>query len=611
MSQAIALCGGRHPVFDFCCFEFAAHPPGRDQSSPSNQGIYRVKFVTLTSVAVLAIATGALQAQAQNAFATDSLTQFEQMEYDAPVASDFTSGATPIAPLLAASIGSQRQLSSFTPSGAVVKSFQGISQYDVASYGRNFIPPDTMGAVGATQFTEFANGGFAVFGKDGVVQTATSDVAFWAAAGQTGANGDSRVLFDASANRWIALSFGASVSDIQIAVSNTADATGGWRSTKFTGFAGGTADYPTLAIDNNAVYIGTNNFNGAGQFNGTTMNVIPLSSLLGGAAPTTAGIKSFNNPYDPATGGVPSAYVGYAMQGVNSTSAGTTGKVVAESLYYYTDIAYDIKDVGTVAATLANGNYLNNTAFTDPTGPARQPNAIPDLPTAGSAFTSNDRVVDNLDARIGSSVYEANGKIYSVQTVSDDASDTSKVRLTVINAATNTILSETDIGDGVHDFYQGSLSINNSGQVVVGYNRSGSGADGRISVFAQAFGTDASGNLYTRGGAQLLQVSLVDDYHNGSIDGFVAAGRQRWGDYSQVTLDPTDPTKFWVIGEYAREYNDAAGGHIGGTGGSRWSTWISEIDTTAVPEPSSWALMLTGFGLIGGAMRRRQRAVVA
>ena len=185
------------------------------------------------------------------------------------------------------------------------------------------------------------------------------------------------------------------------------------------------------------------------------MNVIPLASLIGPAAPTTAGIKSFNNPYDPATGGVPSAYVGYAMQGVNSTSAGTTGKVVAESLYYYTDIAYDIKDVGTVAATLANGNYLDNTAFSDPTGPARQPNAIPDLPTAGSAFTSNDRVVDNLDARIGSSVYEANGKIYSVQTVSDDASDTSKVRLTVINAATNTILSETDIGDGVHDFYQG------------------------------------------------------------------------------------------------------------------------------------------------------------
>ena len=229
-------------------------------------------------------------ARAQNAFATDSLTGFEQMEYVAPVPSDFTSGGTASSPLLADSIGQQRQSANFVSTGAVVKSFQGISQYDVASYARNFIPPDTMGAVGTTQFTQFANGGFAVFGKDGTVQKATSDVAFWAAAGQVGANGDTRVQFDAAAGRWVALSFGASTSDIQIAVSNTADATGTWQSTKFTGYVGpggaanSVADYPTLAIDTNAVYIGTNNFGAtaAGQpenFRGTTMNVIPLSSL--------------------------------------------------------------------------------------------------------------------------------------------------------------------------------------------------------------------------------------------------------------------------------------------------------------------------------------------
>jgi hypothetical protein len=441
-------------------------------------------------------------------------------------------------------------------------------------------------------------------------------VAFWAAAGQTGANGDTRVQFDAAAGRWVALSFGASVSDIQIAVSKTADATGQWQSTKFTGYVGpggaanSVADYPTLAIDKNAVYIGTNNFGATDAsspeyFRGTTMNVIPLSSLVNAVAPTTTGIKSFNNPYDPFTGGIPSAYVGYAMQGVNSTSASTTGKVVAESLYYYTDIAYDIKNAGTAGATLANGQYLFNSNFTDPTGPARQPNAVPDA-NPNADFTSNDRVIDSLDARIGSAVYEANGRIYSVQTVSDDNSDTSKVRWTVTDAATNTILAEGDIGDGVHDFFEGSLTVNDKGQVVIGYNRSGSGADGKVSFFAQVFSTDANGHLTARGVAQLLQVSVVDDYHNGSVDGQVAVGRQRWGDYSQVSLDPTDPSKFWVIGEYAREYNDAAGGHPGGTGGSRWSTWISEINAgNQVPEPASWMMMIAGFGLIGTMARRR------
>ena len=34
---------------------------------------------------------------------------------------------------------------------------------------------------------------------------------------------------------------------------------------------------------------------------------------------------------------------------------------------------------------------------------------------------------------------------------------------------------------------------------------------------------------------------------------------------------------------------------------------LGDVATAAVPEPASWALMLTGFGAIGSAMRRRQR----
>ena len=44
-------------------------------------------------------------------------------------------------------------------------SFEGVSQYDGASFGRNFIPPDTMGAVGKTQYMETTNGAYAVFDK--------------------------------------------------------------------------------------------------------------------------------------------------------------------------------------------------------------------------------------------------------------------------------------------------------------------------------------------------------------------------------------------------------------------------------------------------------------
>ena len=80
-----------------------------------------------------------------------------------------------------------------------------------------------------------------------------------------------------------------------------------------------------------------------------------------------------------------------------------------------------------------------------------------------------------------------------------------------------------------------------------------------------------------------------------------------WGDYSQVSVDPNDPNKFWLIGEFAREYNLTQFGHPGGTGGSRWSTWVAGINVAAVPEPASWAMMIAGFGMVGFAMRRSEK----
>lgn len=35
------------------------------------------------------------------------------------------------------------------------------------------------------------------------------------------------------------------------------------------------------------------------------------------------------------------------------------------------------------------------------------------------------------------------------------------------------------------------------------------------------------------------------------------------------------------------------------------------LDVTAVPEPATWAMMIAGFGLVGGAMRRRKTATPA
>lgn len=47
------------------------------------------------------------------------------------------------------------------------------------------------------------------------------------------------------------------------------------------------------------------------------------------------------------------------------------------------------------------------------------------------------------------------------------------------------------------------------------------------------------------------------------------------------------------------------------TDGGSYSYDFQTAAATAVPEPATWAMMISGFGVVGGAMRRRNRKVLA
>jgi hypothetical protein len=309
-------------------------------------------------------------------------------------------------------------------------------------------------------------------------------------------------------------------------------------------------------------------------------------------------VKQFVTPF---TGAGSDFTRGFAIQGVNSDEASTTGNILAVSLSDFAINRYDMLNAGTAGATLTASVTIGDPyTFNDP---ARQPSV---------AIAANRRIVDSLDDRVGSAVYEANGRIYAVHTVTPIGGDETRVRWYVIDSASNTVLDSGEIGEAGYDYYQGSIAVNAAGQVVIGYNRSGlNPADGNISLLAQMFETKADGSLVEVGDALLLKVGLTDDYHNGSIFGQPAAGRQRWQDFSSVSLDPTDSSIFWVQGGFPREYNLPEFGHPGGTGGSRWGTWIAAIQfpgsMAVIPEPATWALMIAGFGAVGVAARRRRR----
>lgn len=61
---------------------------------------------------------------------------------------------------------------------------------------------------------------------------------------------------------------------------------------------------------------------------------------------------------------------------------------------------------------------------------------------------------------------------------------------------------------------------------------------------------------------------------------------------------------------YTVDFSSAAGFEniqfVSFDGTASKDVFLDNVSISAVPEPASWALMITGFGLVGGAMRRRQ-----
>ncbi len=472
-----------------------------------------------------------------------------------------------------------------------VRGFEGTSQLANCALNQCFRPPDTMGAVGTTQFLETNNGSITVYDKaSGTVLQRTSMPDWWTSVGLPGgANGDQRVLFDHYTNRWIMNGFGPTGNIINLAVSDTSNALGTWKSVAIPVLPSGTADYPTLAIDDKAVYIGTNNFTPG--FSGTSLLSIPKADLFGGA-PSVARMTTFTSP-------LASPDNGFAIQPVVNWQGNPTNTtaVIADSRDGNYQVFYRLNGVNGAGATQTASSRIVGSDYVG-AGPGRQPDGT--------------RLVDTLSPRITANAVQANGKVFSTATVQSSLGDFAAVRWTVVDANTGALLSSGNIEEAGFDFYEGSIAVNEFGEAVIAYNRSGGAtadgnsdgfADGNISFLARAY--DLSGDALVQDGAELLlKVSPISDYRCGVRTTVDTACRQRWGDYAAITIDPNDHRSFYAIGQYAESWSVIPG--LTTTPRAIWATYVAQIST--VPEPSTYGLMALGLGVIGMAARRRRQA---
>ncbi len=82
-----------------------------------------------------------------------------------------------------------------------------------------------------------------------------------------------------------------------------------------------------------------------------------------------------------------------------------------------------------------------------------------------------------------------------------------------------------------------------------------------------------------------------------TLAGFITAGTLNWQNATQ-SVTALDGTKYSVT------FNDLTGIQFGKT---VTQTATVRLIAAAVPEPATWAMMLTGFGMVAGAARYRRR----
>jgi hypothetical protein len=121
---------------------------------------------------------------------------------------------------------------------------------------------------------------------------------------------------------------------------------------------------------------------------------------------------------------------------------------------------------------------------------------------------------------------------------------------------------QLDGGTGEHYFFP-SIAANVVGDACVGFTRSDATRFAEA-AFTGRLATDPSGTMQT---IQQLKAG------QSSYSKFFGGTENRWGDYSNTSVDPSDDLTFWTIQEYAAQNAGT------GTNDGRWGTWWGKIET--------------------------------
>ena len=320
-----------------------------------------------------------------------------------------------------------------------------------------------------------------------------------------------------------------------------------WDNTRRQGGVGGAAsclaDYPTLGVDEDALYIGVNQFCGASvnllEFDSTSVYVLNKAALVGGSL----SVAQFDGVLPSATSdGV------YTPQGVDNVDANTNQGYV---------IGVDNRQFGSLVMHRI-------------TSPAAAPSisgaisvSVPDtgfpidVPHEGGVVA-----LDGLDDRLLQAVIRQ-GTLWAAQQIEVGATGEATVgggrnavRWYELGglASTPAMVQAGTVFDPAPvnpvSYWMGAIMANGQGHAALGMSKAG--ATTRVNTaFTGRLAGDPPGAMDSP-----VQYSANTSFAY-NVQSFPAPS-QRWGDYSYTSVDPDDDMTFWTLQQYVDGTNSYA-----------------------------------------------------
>jgi hypothetical protein len=413
-----------------------------------------------------------------------------------------------------------------------------------------FIPPDSNGDVSPTQILVAANGRIKVFSKTGVLGglNVTTD-AFFSTVRSAGTS-DPHVRYDRLSGRWFVTMIDvASVNKVLIAVSKTSTITD-QTSFNYFGFRHDSigpqpnpdnnefADYDTLGVDKFALYIGVSMFSG-NNYAGATGFVVNKNDLING----TLTVNAFRQ-IGTSSGGI------RTPQGVNNDDPNATeGYFIGVDGGFYGRLdVIRITNPGSATPTASSAILVSGVPTT---GPA--------ITQVSKGSTNNLSPVD--DRLMAAMIHkdQVSGTV-SLWTADNYGVNTSGVASTASGARNASRWYQVGNLTGTPSVLQSGLLFDSAATNPIGYwipsvAMNGEGHMTLATSYASTndfAGIAVSGHLRTDPSgftAAPTQAVVSSTAYN------VQSGTQRWGDYSQTVVDPTDDMTCWTFQEYCNGTN--------------------------------------------------------